>query len=298
MKAEFIARALGGRRVGAGWMACCPTHEDRTPSLSIAQGEHGAVLVHCHAGCAQGVVIAALRMRGLWRSGAQAGERPRAGEGVSARREGAPGAIDREAAAQAIWRAARPAKATLVETYLRSRGIGMAPPDQLRFAPRLKHPSGESWPTMVALVTSGDEGRPLGIHRTFLARDGSGKAPVAPQKMMLGACRGGAVRLGQAGPVLLVGEGIETCLSAMQAAGIPAWAALSTAGLRTLVLPVIVRELIVLADGDEAGERAARDCAYLWKREGRSARIARAPPGMDFNDMLNARAPKREGDAQ
>jgi hypothetical protein len=81
---------------------------------------------------------------------------------------------------------------------------------------------------MVALVTRGTDAAPLAIHRTFLARDGSGKAPIDPQKMMLGSCRGGAVRLADAGGgLLMVGEGIETCLSAMQATGYPAWAALA-----------------------------------------------------------------------
>ena len=84
----------------------------------------------------------------------------------------------------------------------------------------------------------------------------------------------------------MVGEGIETCLAAMQATGHPAWAALSTSGLRTLDLPDDVRDVIVLADGDDAGEAAARDCAWRWKREGRRVRIARPPQGMDFNDML------------
>ncbi len=132
---------------------------------------------------------------------------------------------------------------------------------------------------------------PLAIHRTFLARDGVGKAPVDPQKMMLGPCRGGAVRLAEPGDVLMVGEGIETCLAAMQATGHPAWAALSTSGLRALDLPHDVRDVIVLADGDDAGEAAAQDCARRWKREGRRVRIARPPQGMDFNDMLMARAP-------
>ena len=85
-------------------------------------------------------------------------------------------------------------------------------------------------------------------------------------------------------------EGIETCLAAMQATGHPAWAALSTAGLRALDLPGDVRDAIVLADGDAAGEAAARDCAWRWKREGRRVRIARPPQGTDFNDMLMAGA--------
>ena len=55
----------------------------------------------------------------------------------------------------------------------------------------------------------------------------------------------------------MIGEGIETCLAAMQATGQPAWAALSTSGLRSLDLPANVRDVIVLADGDEAGERSS-----------------------------------------
>jgi DNA primase len=77
----------------------------------------------------------------------------------------------------------------------------------------------------------------------------------------------------------------------MLATGNPAWAALSTSGLRTLDLPADVREVIVLADGDDPGEAAARDCAWRWKREGRRVRIARPPQGMDFNDLLAGRAP-------
>ena len=96
----------------------------------------------------------------------------------------------------------------------------------------------------------------------------------------------------------MIGEGIETCLAAMQATGHPAWAALSTAGLRALELPKEVRDVIVLADGDEPGEAAARDCAWRRKREGRRVRIARPPQGMDFNDLLMGRAPGTEEGAQ
>jgi 5S rRNA maturation endonuclease (ribonuclease M5) len=48
-------------------MAPCPAHQDRDPSLAIRE-EAGKVLLHCHAGCAQRDVIAALRARGLWDS--------------------------------------------------------------------------------------------------------------------------------------------------------------------------------------------------------------------------------------
>ena len=60
MTAEDIAKVLGGRRAGASWMARCPPHNDREPSLSIRQAEDGTGLVRCHAGCEQARVITAL----------------------------------------------------------------------------------------------------------------------------------------------------------------------------------------------------------------------------------------------
>ncbi len=199
-------------------------------------------------------------------------------------------------AALAIWQASHAAEGTPVATYLRSRGLDLTSSPALRFHAGLKHPSGGVWPAMVALVTHGVTGSPIAIHRTFLASDGSGKAPIDPAKMMSGPCRGGVVRLSEPGAVLMVGEGIETCLAALQASGNPTWAALSTSGLRSLYLPRGVGDVILLADGDEPGEAAVQDCARRWKREGRRVRIAHPPNGVDFNDLLKTRNPShREG---
>ena len=296
MNAEILARALGGRKVGSGWTARCPAHDDRNPSLSIRDAD-GKQLVRCHAGCEQTHVIRALRRRGLW---TESGSRS---PSWMARRKPVEREPDRDdarriQAALAIWQSAKPARGTPIESYLVSRGIHLPPPNALRFHTGLRHRSGGFWPAMVAIVTNGRDETPLAIHRTYLAGDGGGKAPVDPQKMMFGPCSGGAVRLAEPGEVLMVGEGIETCLAAMQATGQPAWAALSTSGLRRLDLPRDVREVIVLADGDEAGEAAARDCALRWKREGRRVRIARPPQGMDFNDVLLGCAPRIEDGAQ
>jgi putative DNA primase/helicase len=293
MTAESIAQALGGHRTGATWVARCPAHEDRKPSLSISSGNDGKVLVHCHAGCDQRDVIAILRQRGLW-------ETTRTSWGRFARKrkdrvpdETDPDARKRSEAALAIWQASHPAEGTPVAAYLNSRGLILPASCGVRFHPGLKHPSGGIWPAMVARVTHGESGVAIAIHRTYLARDGAGKAPVDPAKMMLGPCGGGVVRLAQPDTLLMVGEGIETCLSVMQATGNPAWAALSTSGLRSLDLPRGVRDVIVLADGDKPGEDAAQDSARRWKREGRRVRIARPPTGMDFNDLLVDRPASR-----
>ncbi len=267
-------------------MARCPVHDDRSPSLSISSGKNGKVLVRCHAGCDQHDVIAALRAIGAWEGTKRHVMRFRSPIARRVPEEPDSDALRRTEAALAIWQATRSAEGTPVETYLRSRGLILSIPSSLRFHAGLKHASAGVWPAMVALVTHGDTGSPIAVHRTFLARDGKGKAPVDPAKMMLGLCRGGVVRLAEAGDVLMVGEGIETCLAAMQATGHPAWAALSTSGLRSLDLPRDVQDVVVLADGDDPGEAAARDCARRWRREGRRVRIARPPQGMDFNDLL------------
>ena len=289
MNADAIAKALGGRRAGASWMARCPAHDDSSPSLAIRAGSNGKVLVRCHAGCNQRDVIAALIERGLWDTPDKHRGRIARKHRKNLEREPDTDAKARTEAALAIWRASQDFVGSLGQTYLRSRGIALSPLASLRFHPGLKHASGGIWPAMVALVVHGETGEALAVHRTFLAHDGYGKAPVDPPKMMLGPCRAGVVRLGEPGDVLMVGEGIETCLAAMQATGKPAWAALSTSGLRALDLPRAIAKVIVLADGDEPGEAAAQHCARRWQREGRNVRIARPPSGMDFNDLLKAR---------
>jgi hypothetical protein len=48
---RVLSHLEGVRRSGAGWMARCPHHDDRQPSLSIKEGNDGRVLIRCHAGC-------------------------------------------------------------------------------------------------------------------------------------------------------------------------------------------------------------------------------------------------------
>ncbi len=273
-------------------MARCPAHDDRSPSLSIRPAD-GKVLVRCHAGCDQRDLIAALQERGLWerhgaldRFAAILAARSPSQNPISDRPEAQRGGAGDLAgiARRPRERPSQPICVARALTFRRRRALRFHRRPEASLGRRLARDGG-----------AGDARRrrrsPIAIHRTFLARDGGGKAPVDPAKMMLGPCRGGAVRLGEPGDVLMVGEGIETCLAAMQATGNAAWAALSTSGLRSLDLPRDVRDVIVLADGDEPGEAAAQDCARRWKREGRRVRIARPPQGMDFNDLLKARNP-------
>lgn len=70
--AEVVLSALDRvRKSGNGWVACCPAHDDRTPSLSIAEGDDGRALLHCYGGCdVRSVVDAAgLKMADLFPEG-------------------------------------------------------------------------------------------------------------------------------------------------------------------------------------------------------------------------------------
>ena len=150
MTAEAIAKALDGREVGTGWMACCPAHDDREPSLSIHESED-KVLVRCHAGCDQQDVIVALKARKLW----DGGSRPYLRRAIRTRTTMAKPDRrhdERTAVALSIWQSTLPPDGTPVEMYLAGRGLSLPLAPSLRFHHALKHPSGRFWPCMVALV--------------------------------------------------------------------------------------------------------------------------------------------------
>src|ERR1700674_2675030 len=68
MNIKHLVGALDAQRNGSAWLALCPAHDDRNASLAITEKD-GKILVHCHAGCNQRAVLAALRANGLWEYG-------------------------------------------------------------------------------------------------------------------------------------------------------------------------------------------------------------------------------------
>ena len=287
-QAKTLVRALGGQWHGGYGMACCPAHDDRKPSLSVRE-KNGRLRFRCFAGCPPAKVESALRSCGLLRGTSYSRLDTRFSRQLISNQPSADDLRDAQYWLR-ILNESVPAAGTVVEKrYLLNRGIKPPIPDVLRFHRALKHhPSDEFYPAMIALVTDGVTGDPRGIHRTYLSADGMGKAPVSSEKMMLGPSRGCAVRLRAAPGPLLIGEGIETCLSVMQATGHATWAALSTSGVRSLDLPPDVQDIVLIPDSDDtgAGIEAARHAAHRWIRQGRRVRIASAPSGLDFNGVL------------
>jgi putative DNA primase/helicase len=242
----------------------------------------GRTLFKCHVGCSQEAVLAAVQESDDWTANKE--NKPRKMDDRSK--------ADSRRAAIDIWRRAASGAGTPVDLYLRLRALRLKRwPSDLRFLAKLNHkPTGNTYPAMIAAVRDVD-GTIIGIHRTYIAEDARGKAPVTPAKMSLGPIGGGAVRLAPVGPHLLVGEGIESTLSAMLSSSVPGWAGLSAGGIRGMALPPVpnAATVTIVADRDPVGIAAAEDAAARWTLEGRVVRVAVPPDGYDdWNDCLLA----------
>lgn len=245
--------------------------------------------------------------------------------------------------AREIWADGKPPEGTAVREYLVRRGIAetLLPvlPKCIRFAPSLPFTvkADKGWevihrgPAMLAAV-QGPDGKLSAVHRTWIDLDRpNGKAVVTnprtgevqPSKKVIGSKKGGAIRLSghsHQAAVMVMGEGIETTLSAMVSGVDPGamfWAGVDLgnmagrrrtrgegvkfAGLPDLedaeafLPPPCVMRLVYVMDGDSepkltrakllAGLRRA-----MLKRPGLKGQIVAAPQGLDLNDLLMGKA--------
>lgn len=286
--AADIATALGAKGRGPRWVARCPAHDDRSPSLSIATGDDGKLLLRCHTGCSFLAIVAALRHdHGLLLDDDRRHDRP-APRPVQA--------TDTATMAD-ILRPAVGLQGTLGERYLLTRGCALPSADSVRYLPpSAKYP----WPTIVSIITDFVTCEPISLHFTMLSKDGTDKAPIEKPRRLLAGHRkaGGVIRLTDDADVerhLGIGEGLESCLAVRAAMGtmahwIPVWSAIDAGNLAELpVLPGIER-LTIFADTDRSGtgQKAARTLAARWHGAGRETFIAQppAPPSgkRDWND--------------
>lgn len=280
MNAPLTCREVADRlrlhRTPRGWRGDCPAC-GYAGSFALSEGRAGKPLLYC-ASCQDGAAL----MNAI-------GGRPIPPDATAHADREAARTRKREAALR-LWLGCEPAADSIVAIYLASRGIRhLTACADLRFRGDCTHPEGGRLPAMVALVRD-PAGEPLAIHRTYLRRDGSGKAEVEPAKASLGPVWGGAVRLAAATTEVVVGEGIETAASAGLLTGLPAWAAISAGNLGTgLGLPLTIRTVVIAVDRDKAGEDAAWAAASRWQGEGRHVRwLLPDLPGTDAADALKA----------
>jgi DNA polymerase I-like protein with 3'-5' exonuclease and polymerase domains len=197
--------------------------------------------------------------------------------------------------ALALWDEAKPIADTLAEYYLTGRHIDVSQlPTEvpLRFHPSCIFGPSQRRPCLLALLTDIETDAPAGILRTALTPDGRKVG-----KLSLGRWpTPRAIKLWPASETLVVGEGLETVASAatrMQHESVPlrpAWATVGAGRLATLPPILGVKRLIVLADNDDAGRNAARQCARTAAAAGCTALLLTPTAVNDFNDLVRRRA--------
>ncbi|GBQ40754.1 DUF7146 domain-containing protein [Komagataeibacter europaeus] len=207
------------------------------------------------------------------------------------RRDIAPLSSGTADAARRLWAMSRPIAGTLAETWLRHRDLTrLTSLSSLRFHPDCYYRADadsptETWPALIAAVTDLN-GTLTGVHRTWLARDGKGKAPIVMPRRAMGDLLGNAVRFGPVSDVLAAGEGIETVLSLHEVMpDLPLAACLSSAHLAAMVFPPALRRLYVLRDDDPAGDHAVMTLQDRTQEAGIEC-LALSPRLADFNDDL------------
>jgi hypothetical protein len=209
---------------------------------------------------------------------------------ASPRRGMSPAPSGSAEAARRLIAMTQPITGTIVQTYLRGRGITLLHGcGSLRFHPGCyyKPDDGptETWPAMIAAVTDLND-KITGAHRTWLAPDGSDKAPIDTQRKAMGDLLGNAVRIGVPGCVMAAGEGIETMLSLRQVLPDMAMApALSAAHLAAILFPPTLRRLYIVRDDDPAGD-GARDMLIERANADGIEAIPLSPAFGDFNEDL------------
>ncbi len=175
--------------------------------------------------------------------------------------------------------------------YLHARHIAeYCDSPALRYLPdcKLTNPDRGFFPALIAKI-SDQKGNLVGVQRIYLTADGR-KNPADDAKKCLGQVQGGAVRLKE--PTedgeIVIGEGIETSAAAGLLLGKPAWAAVSAGNLgETLILPPKIKKIIIVADHDATGLRAAESACRRWKKERREVEVKKPDEfDSDAADML------------
>jgi hypothetical protein len=177
---------------------------------------------------------------------------------------------DRLVMVRSLWRRSVPARSTIVEAYLRARKCWVDS-ETVRYLP----PRGDHAPASIVPFGMPTEIEPgvldiatanvYGVQLTKLKPDGSGKAPVQPNKITLGQCVGWPIVLVPPSDMmaLTIAEGVEDALSSYIVSGRGAWAAGGAGRMPALAdkVPDYIDSVTILVDNNDAGRRGSEELA-------------------------------------
>ena len=271
---------------------CCPAHNDRHPSLLVGDKDDGSdIWIKCETGCTDDLET--------WKQIKDdlKGDTYSEYKIEEDYQKSIKTAAQRIQEAREKWHSAVSLLNTSGEQYLsQTRQIFSWHSPSLRFHHALWHPKTNTYhPCLLAAICRWPDKNPVAVQATYLDAKTNRKLNEKVCRITTGPMRGGAVRLAPISDnTLIIGEGVETVLSAKQVleeqnyistAG--AWAALSASNIKSVGVPDSVAHIIIAADVDAAGRQAAISAKELWGARGISVDIVSPPaPHKDFNDIL------------
>ena len=194
-----------------------------------------------------------------------------------------------------LWNEAQSCRSSPIENYLYyTRSIG----DWLDTFPFVDkvfryHPScpfgSERVPCMLALVREIKTNAPVAIHRTALT---TGPRPERIDRKSLGPTAGGAIKISPDHEVhsgLLIGEGIETVLSASKLLQFkPVWSLIDKNGIAKFPILSGIESVTIAVDNDPGGDgqRAATECVQRLTQASVEVITAQTNLVSDFNDFI------------
>lgn len=281
------------RRHGREWRVLCPAHEadggDHSPSLAIWDKPDGGHAMKCMTGCEKKAIVAALKARGVSMPKAPALTPEQKLEQVAKREQER---INKITAARDIFEFSEEVRCNdAIHQYFYGRGL-LVPTE----ARRVDDPLYPGFPALLMPIvdlTTLRDAEPLatGVLTLSLYADGRPRIDRHGHKLrsVHGVQKGCAVAMGFPGSRLVVAEGVESAAAAMSLLGIPFGAAtLSSSNMKPLRIPPWVREVVIAADNDEPGVKAAEGLAKsLHKLVPVTTKLWGLPnTGWDANDEL------------
>ncbi|TVQ62519.1 MAG: DUF3987 domain-containing protein [Phycisphaerales bacterium] len=282
------------KRSGEGWSCRCPAHDDRNPSLSIGTGDNGKVLVKCQRGCDTSDVLRAIGLK--WSDLFADDPTRRNGHAPKPRRRCDGDETPASGIATAGFVASRRPEPK-PRTFPTAR-------EAMAYIEARLGPRSESWTYHNA------GGEPVGVVARWNTPTGKTIRPVSRLPDGSGWCIGGMpeprrlyglpeLLATPAGARVWVCEG-EKAADAARAAGLVATT--SPHGAKSANKadwsPMAGRDVVILPDHDDAGEKYAEDVARLASAAGAvSVRVVRLvelwagmPEGGDMADLVEHRA--------
>jgi 5S rRNA maturation endonuclease (ribonuclease M5) len=234
---EILSRLRNVKETAEGWLACCPGHEDRKPSLSISEGDDGRVLLYCHAKCALEAITSGLGITTADLFDKEASTSRPAAPPKASTKKAAPAKDDEAyATADAAQKAYGLGRPTTVHKYLDEHGVHVS--SVIRWDP----PNRKKVILPVSLFADGWRKNHMPAPRPLLDRR----------------------RIVETAGRVYVVEG-EKCFDAASGLGLVATTSINGSGAakQTDWRPLAGREVVILPDNDDSGRKYAEEISRI-----------------------------------